>query len=159
MTLTPPSPPSPDAAQLACRCERCGRLLPSQDAVCAPCEAELAAPAPDHRRGKYRCPACSQAFVRPDVTLRPAHARWYMPQYPAPCCPHCRVRLLDRRHPRMPAREALTLVAPALASQILLPSRQFRLVLFVLLLVFLGLQIYRHPWGLPDELRYERDEA
>ena len=154
--MTPPPPP-PDAAALACRCERCGRLLPSPDAVCGPCEAELAVPDVDHRRGRYRCPACSQAFARPEFTLVPANARWYVPQSQALCCPHCKTRLLDRRYPRMPAREALAFIALALASQFLLPPRQTRLALFALILVFLGLQLYRRPWRVPDEQRYDRD--
>lgn len=151
--MTPP----PDAASLTCRCERCGRLLPSPDAVCAPCEAELAAPAVDHPRGKYRCPACSLAFVRPDFTLVPAHARWYVPQSQALCCPHCRTRLLDRRYPKLPAHEAVACIVLALAAQFLLPPRQTRLALFALLLVFVGRLLYRRPWRVPDEQRYGRD--
>lgn len=149
--------PPPDAAALACRCERCGRQLPSPDAVCAPCEAELAAPEVDHRHGKYRCPACSQAFARPDFTLVPANARWYVPQSQALCCPHCQVRLLDRRYPKVQARETVALMALAIAAQVLLPPPQRRLALFVLMLVCLGLLLYRRPWRLPDEQRYGRD--
>lgn len=153
--MTPP--PSPVEHATTCRCERCGRMLPTVDAVCAPCETELAAPAVDHPRGRYRCPACSQAFVRPDFTLVPAQARWYVPQSQALCCPHCHARLLDRLNPKLPAREAVALIALALGAQFLLPARQIRPALVVLVLVFLGLQLARRPWRLPDALRYERD--
>lgn len=152
MTPTPP----PDAAALRCRCERCGRALPAIDAVCEACETELSAPAVDHAHGPYRCPACERPFKRPDFTLVPAQARWYVPQSQALACPHCRALLLDRLNPKMPAREAFALMALAVAAQFMLPIRHTRIAMMVLVLVYLGLQLYRRAWGLPKDQRYAR---
>ena len=141
-------------------CDRCGNDLPSADAVCIACDAELSAPlVKGLRSGKHICPGCNSSFDTPDITLEPEGAKWYVPQSQGLRCPHCRLRLLDTRNPRMPPRRIAGLVVLALCTQILLPARYTRTGLIVLALTYLALYLRRRSWGVAESRRYARDEA
>ena len=86
-------------------CAQCGRLLPSDTAICSHCDRELALAPPsifereerDPRsvpdEGPHRCPACLLHFHHCNAQLHPAQARWYQPQHLRSGCPHCGVAL------------------------------------------------------------------
>lgn len=78
------------------RCESCGAVLPTPDAVCPRCEQELASAAANPASGRYRCPACSSRFDRASLAWYPPDAPWYWPQRQENQCPHCRSFLRDR---------------------------------------------------------------
>lgn len=100
----------------ACRCQGCGALLPTPDAVCPRCDAELsAAPAP---AGPFICPHCQQGFASLAQVQWPPHVPWWRPTTMLLACPHCSTPLRDRYMAQPPGWLLLAAIAGALASQL-----------------------------------------
>lgn len=76
------------------RCENCGAILASPDAVCLRCERELTE---SPFFGKYRCPNCASRFDQPALGWWPPNVPWYRPQIQKPECPQCKAYLRDRK--------------------------------------------------------------
>ncbi|MDR7333266.1 hypothetical protein [Roseateles asaccharophilus] len=75
-------------------CQGCGAALPSLDAVCATCEAELTA-VPPSPPAKYSCPHCQQRFAAAAQVLWPPKVPWWRPTTFRLQCPHCEGLLRD----------------------------------------------------------------
>ena len=133
----------------ACRCEGCGGALPSADAVCARCEAELSPPAP---AGRYVCPQCQGRFSALAQVLWPPQVAWWRPTTLRLQCPHCSTPLRDRHlSPPVGWRVAAVIVG-ALASQLFLTGWP-RLLLGLALIGVLYAPLARAAW------RHRRDGA
>lgn len=99
----------------ACRCQGCGDVLPRLDAVCARCEAELAAAEPV---GRFLCPHCQGRFTQLAQVRWPPHVPWWRPTTMRLQCPHCSTPLRDRYLPSTPGWLVLSAIAGAIASQL-----------------------------------------
>jgi hypothetical protein len=72
-------------------CVQCDAPLKTPDSVCTFCEEQLANEAKTELlTGRYVCPACNLKFSKPEQLPYPATAKWYQPQSPKACCPHCK---------------------------------------------------------------------
>lgn len=149
---------APSTGALAC--EGCGCALPSADAVCAQCNAALAAP-PDEGliTGKYSCPGCARTFPKPASVLVPANAKWYVPQVQKPACPHCNIQLLDSRNPPLPPYQIFALFVLATCAPLLVPAAYAQGVRIVLVLALIATYLWRRAWRVPESRRYVRDES
>lgn len=92
------------------RCQGCGAPLPSIDAICARCEAELTAEPPSPP-AKYICPQCQEPIAAPVQLLWPPKVPWWQPTTMRLQCPHCATPLRDRHALQPPG----WLVAAAIA--------------------------------------------
>lgn len=101
-------------------CEQCHRPLAHAHEICKSCNVELSYPIRTSsgyvdRVSRYKCPACDGSFERWTNELRPANARWYVPQRTKTVCPMCAVELRWKRSPE-PAQLPEELQSIALAS-------------------------------------------
>lgn len=73
------------------QCAQCDRLLPSNESICAHCDAKYAQERAleTGAQGQYTCPACTKFFNIPSTAPHLAHhVPWYQPYSPLGC-PHC----------------------------------------------------------------------
>lgn len=148
----------PSSGALAC--QQCGRALPAADAVCAPCNAELAAPPADGLiTGKYSCPSCARKFPKPAFALEPANAKWYVPQVQKLVCPHCNIQLLDSRNPPLSPYQVFALFVLATCAPLFVPTAYAQTVRIVLVIALLATYLWRRAWRLPESRRYIRDQV
>ncbi|WP_162995888.1 hypothetical protein [Acidovorax sp. 1608163] len=103
-------------------CEQCHRPLAHAHEICKSCNVELSYPIRTSsgyvdRVSRYKCPACDGSFERWTNALRPANARWYVPQSTKTVCPLCAVEL-EWKRVQEPAQlsEALQGIALGLAG-------------------------------------------
>jgi hypothetical protein len=139
----------------ACRCDSCSALLPSADAVCPRCEAELAAPVAPV--GRFVCPHCAGRFEQLAQVAWPPNVPWWRPTTMRLQCPHCSTPLRDRHLPHIPGWIVAAVLVGAVASQ-LFTSGRTRLILAVLALgaVYgpLAWMAWRHRHQRNDPDRY-----
>lgn len=108
-------------------CEGCGAPLQSPDAVCARCEAELAAEPPTPPC-KYVCPCCDERFTAPAQVLWPPKVPWWRPTTSRLQCPRCDASLQDRRDIPYPGWVAIGGAGLAICLYEFLPQRMRGLV-------------------------------
>lgn len=136
-------------------CQGCGAALPSPDAVCPRCEAELsAAPAP---AGPFVCPHCQGGFAQLVQAPWPPQVPWWKPTTMRLQCPHCSTPLRDR-HVRPPPGWLIgAAIAGALASQLFTTGwTRLALGLLILGVVYapLGWALWRHRRHRHDPHRF-----
>lgn len=141
------------------RCDGCGKVLASPDAVCTDCAAKIRAELDAPPQGKHPCPVCAGRFDRPRHELWPAGAKWYVPRQLKPTCPQCRSFLRDNRYPALPAHLVWLLIVTALAAWLVLPATYTRGALVVLLIAYLILHLRERKRNKDAASRYSRDEA
>ncbi|WP_157275558.1 hypothetical protein [Pelomonas sp. Root1444] len=136
------------------RCQGCGAKLPSAEAVCAHCEAELVTETPKPV-GKYACPHCNGRFAKPAQVRWPPKVPWWRPAMERMQCPHCDTPLRDRRQPDIHRGFIPLMLIAVLSIQILVADRTLRSWLgFLLVLGSLSYFFWRTERGVVERDRY-----
>lgn len=138
-----------------CRCDGCGALLPSLDAVCSRCDAELAPPAAPV--GRFVCPQCRGRFEQLSHVPWPRRVPWWRPTTISLQCPHCSTPLRDRFRPHIPGWIVAAAMVAVVASQLYMPGRA-RVVMGLLIVTAvyapLAWSAWRHRHQRNDPDRY-----
>lgn len=116
-------------------CQGCGALLPTPEAVCGRCEAELSAEPPSPR-GKYICPRCHERIAALALVPWPPRVPWWRPTTMRLQCPCCATPLRDRHAVQVPGWLITAAVAAAIGAQ-LFTTGWLRLILSFALLAAL----------------------
>jgi hypothetical protein len=125
-------------------CEGCGQPLPSPDAVCARCEAELTAEL-SRPTGKYACPQCHGNFAALALVPWPPKVPWWRPTTMRLQCPHCATPLRDRHALQPPGWLVAAAIAWAFAVQ-LFTTGWPRLLLGLPVVIALSAPLLRAAW-------------
>lgn len=99
------------------RCQGCGALLPTPEAVCGRCEAELSAEA-HSPPGKYICPHCHERIAGLVQVPWPPHVAWWRPTTMRLQCPRCDTPLRDRHAVQLPGWLMAVVIVAALGVQL-----------------------------------------
>lgn len=164
-----------DAVTSTLRCEACGRVLASGNAVCGCAESRAVQAlgaaqnldtqlARREAAARFRCPACTRRFDAAQLkpVAVPSAAPWYRLQISGRACPHCGTALVSRYLP-------MALQSPSLPLGLILVAMGQKLVLaafgvdrayaqaiaIVVIAVALGLLIFG---GIAGAWRARRDE-
>ena len=103
-------------AEAALRCQGCGARLPTPEAVCAHCEAELSEP--PQPPGKYICPHCQERIVALVQVPWPPRVPWWRPTTMRLQCPRCDTPLRDRQAVQPPGWLVAAVIGAAFCVQL-----------------------------------------
>jgi hypothetical protein len=141
------------------KCENCSAELPTADSVCAQCDEKLLDADDSLLKGQHICPICSARFDNPESSAFPLNAKWYVPQTYSPQCPHCKVKLRDRKNPKYSLWEIAGLVGFYIGNSFI-ADREIRLMMFAVVMIFLLTVVWlRTEWTVPNESRYASDDS
>jgi len=127
----------------AMQCQGCGEMLPSPDAICTRCEAELAEPSAPV--GRYVCAHCQTSFAAPAAAPWPPKVPWWRPTTMRLQCPHCDTPLRDRHALQPPGWLVAAAIAWVVAAQ-LFTTGWTRLLLGLPVVIALYAPLLRAAW-------------
>jgi hypothetical protein len=141
------------------QCANCNAQLLTADSVCAQCDEKLREPNASLLKGKHTCPACEFKFDQAEVFLWPERAKWYVPQWHHSRCPHCKVKLRDKKNFKFSFLEKALLICAYIGIPFI-ADRDIRLMLLAGIGIFLLMTFcIRTEWTVPNESRFARDDS
>ena len=139
------------------RCELCGHLLPSADAICTDCDMRLKAEA-EINNLRHECPLCKNKIAEFEQILWPENAKWYTAQQQRSRCPSCKGVLRSKYDTKQFRRVNFVLYFVALAVTFLLPRNLYTLsVLIIVWAAYISYGAVVFYRGFRDPIKYVRE--